>query len=110
MPTLLKSPSAFFQALKLESLSNKTLLKGSAYLCFGLFFESLVQIYLVSLAPSLKAVSEIISPEQFELIKKEAQLSLLFSPIIAFFGIYLFASALHITLKGFGFSNSPNLR
>lgn len=110
MSTLLKSPSAFFQALKLESLGNKTLFLGSACLWFGLFFESATQIYLVSIAGTLKQVLDIIPLKQLEVIKKEALLSLAFSPIIAFFGIYLFASALHLTIKGFGFSSSPNLR
>lgn len=109
MLALLKSPSAFFQALKLENLNNKTLLVGAACLWFGLFFESAIQIYLVSIAGSLKPVVELIPLNQLELIKKEALLSLAFSPVIAFFGIYLFSSALHITIKGFGFSSSKNL-
>ncbi len=110
MRALLKSPSVFFKTLKLESLGTRTLFLGAACLWFGLFCEAAVQILLVSFAKTSKPLLELVPLPQLEIIRKEALLSLSFSPVIAFFGIYLFASALHVVIKGFNFSDSKNLR
>lgn len=107
---LLKSPSAFFSSFQFESRNNKTLFLGTLCLWFGIFCESGVQIYLISVAKTFKPILDLIPLSQLELIRKEAFLSLMASPVIAFFGIYLFAGALHITLRGFSFSGVQNLR
>jgi hypothetical protein len=105
---LLKSPNVFFQTLRPESLNNKTLFLGAACLWFGILCESGMQFLLSSTASTVKPMLELIPLKQFELIKKEALLTLGLSPVIAFFGIYLFASALHVVLRGFNFVRSNN--
>ena len=80
------------------------------YLWFGIFCESLVQVYFVSVARTMKPVLDLIPLAQLELIQKEGFLTLAASPIIAFFGIYLFAGALHFVITGFGFSTSKDLK
>ncbi|MEI6790719.1 MAG: YIP1 family protein, partial [Myxococcaceae bacterium] len=110
MLLLLKSPTAFFSSFQFETKNSKTLLLGTACLFFGLFSESGIQIYLVSLATTFKPVLDLIPLSQLEIIRKEALLTLVFSPIIAFFGIYLFAGALHLTLRGFSFGDATKIR
>src|SRR3989338_3166186 len=95
--------------LKEPNLNNKTLFLGIACLWFGIFSESAVQIYLASLAKTLKPILDIIPLSQLELIQKEALISLALSPAIAFFGVYLFAGALHVVLTGFGFADPKKI-
>lgn len=107
---LLKSPNTFFSELRPETLGNKALFLGIACLWFGTFCESATQFLLVTFAHGAKPILDLIPVGQLELIKKEALINLSFSPVIAFFGIYLFSGALHVVIKGFGFSDSKNLR
>ena len=110
MFSILKSPSLFFANFKFDSKNTQTLLIGTACLCFGIFAESSTQILLTSVASNFKPLLDLVPAAQLELVRKEAFLSLVSSPVIAFFGIYLFAGALHLTLKAFSFSGKQNLR
>lgn len=79
---------------------------GTACLCFGIFSEAATQIGLLSYFDKLPELSTLLTPQQVDLVKKEAWISLALSPVIAFFGIYLFAGGLHIVIKGFW--SNPN--
>ena len=108
MFAILKAPTAFFAQFPFESKNTQTLLVGTACLCFGIFAESGTQILISDFASHFKALTDLIPAHQLELVRKEAFLSLIASPLVAFFGIYLFAGALHLSLRAF--STQANLR
>ena len=108
--SILKSPTAFFEQFDFESANRKTLIIGTACLCFGLIGDALNQFLLTFLASHFKAALEMVSLEQIELTRKIAWITLGTSPITAFCAIYLFAGALHITLKAFAQSAPHELR
>ncbi|MBH1988683.1 MAG: YIP1 family protein [Myxococcaceae bacterium] len=96
---LLRSPSSYFETLSLSAPGNRFITQGFFFLWFGIFSEQATLYFLTRLAKTSPRILELISAQQFNLIQNENVLQLVLSPLIAFFGIYLFSSLLHVFLK-----------
>lgn len=102
---LLRRPTTFFRELSPASLGPKVTLLGVFCLFVGNVCSGLTQFFLASIDPVF--FNGMIKPAEIVLMKKQAILTLLFSPAIAFFGIFLFASALHFLIKNLISANLP---
>ena len=100
MGLILKTPTQFFSNFKPELVSRRTSIMGIGCLFLGIFFSSVAQLYFVHAAKDQESVKKLVTPEQLLILKNQSLLELFFSPLTAFFGIILFASALHFFIRG----------
>ncbi len=98
---LLKSPSEFFSKFDAQFISSKTTLVGLFCMFWGIIWGAMMQLYVLQFAKNDPSLEKIFPAHQIELIEKQATLELMASPLTAFFGLTLFASALHFLIRGY---------
>ncbi len=105
---ILKSPSEFFVQFDQQFISGKTTFLGLFCMLWGIIWGAMMQLYLLQFARSDPGFEKMFPVSQIELIEKQATLELMASPITAFFGLTLFASALHFLIRGYAQQRGKN--
>ncbi|MDA0713584.1 MAG: YIP1 family protein [bacterium] len=118
---ILKSSRMYWNKFNNFEFSNRVFWFGFICLTVGIGFEALMQIFMseytqIALAGDAELAGKLagilgIEPEKFTeffadqliLLKKQNVLQLALLPFISYFFIYLFASAIHMVLKIFGY-------
>jgi hypothetical protein len=118
---VLRAPNEFWARIQSEREAGWAIWFGAICILIGLGLDASLQIYLIDwMQVALRQKGELVVAlakmfnmqeaefltqfsTQLAVLQKQSWLVLLLLPVISFFAIHLFAGALYVTLRGFGF-------